>query len=95
MTRRLVLSYLGLALLILVLLEIPMAVLAARHEHGLTAGQAAREASGLAAVANEDIEHGHLADLTAIMAQYQSRTGEEVAIIDPAGTVIAVLGPRQ
>ena len=89
MTRRLVLSYLGLALLILVLLEIPMAVLAARHEHGLTAGQAAREASGLAAVANEDLEHGHLADLTAIMAQYQSRTGEEVAIIDPAGTVIA------
>ena len=89
MTRRLVLSYLGLALLILVLLEIPMAVLAARHEHGLTAGQAAREASGLAAVANEDLEHGHLADLTAIMAQYQSRTGEEVAIINPAGTVIA------
>ncbi len=89
MTRRLVLSYLGLALLILVLLEIPMAVLAARHEHGLTAGQAAREASGLAAVANEDLEHGHLAELTAIMAQYQSRTGEEVAITDPAGTVIA------
>ena len=89
MTRRLVLSYLGLALLILVVLEIPMAVLAARHEHGLTAGQATREASGLAAVASEDVEHGRLADLTAVMAQYQSRTGEEVAIIDPAGTVIA------
>lgn len=89
MTRRLVLSYLGLALLILVLLEIPLAVLGARHEHGLTAAQAAREASGLAAVAIEDLEHGRLADLTAVMAQYQSRTGEEVAIIDPAGTVIA------
>ncbi len=89
MTRRLVLSYLGLALLILVLLEIPMAVLAARHEHDLTAGQAAREASGLAAVANEDMEHGRLANLTAVMAQYQSRTGEEVAIINPAGRAIA------
>ena len=82
MTRRLVLSYLGLALLILVLLEIPMAVLAANHEHGLTASQAVREATGLAAVASDDVEHGRLADLTAIMAQYQSRTGEEVAIVN-------------
>jgi signal transduction histidine kinase len=89
MTRRLVLSYLGLALLILVLLEVPMAVLAARHEDHLTSGQAEREASGLAAVASEDLEHGRIADLTAIMAQYQTRTGEEVAIVNPAGTVIA------
>ena len=94
MTRRLVLSYLGLALLILVLLEIPMALLAARHEHDQTVGQAGREASGLAAVANDDVEHGRLADLSALMARYQSGTGEEIAIVNPAGQVDRVLGSR-
>ena len=72
-----------------VAVEIPMGLLAARHEHDQTAGQVAREATGLAAVANDDVEHGRLADLSVLMARYQSGTGEEVAIINPAGQVIA------
>jgi signal transduction histidine kinase len=92
MTRRLVLSYLGLALLILMVLEIPLAVLATRHEQDLSAGQVEAQASGLAAVASEDVEHGRAADLTAILAQYQSRTGQEVAILDPAGRLLAAAG---
>ena len=94
MTRRLVLSYLGLALLILVVLEIPLAVLAGRHEHDLTASQVEREASGLAAVTSEDVENGRIADLTAILARYHARTGEEIVVIGPAGQVVA-LGRRQ
>jgi len=93
MTRRLVLSYLGLAVLILVVLEVPLAVVAARHERNLTAGQVAVEASGMAAVASEDIEHGRTSDLAAIVSQYQARTGGEVAIIDPADQVIASSDP--
>ena len=89
MTRRLVLSYLGLALLILVMLEIPLGTLAARHERDLTASQAVREASGLAAVASEDVEHGRTADLTAILDRYYARTGGEVSVVDAAGQVIA------
>jgi signal transduction histidine kinase len=92
MTRRLVLSYLGLALLILVVLEIPLAVLAARHEQDMSASQAEAEASGLAAVASDDVEHGRIADLTALLGQYQSRTGQEVAIINPAGKTLAAAG---
>jgi signal transduction histidine kinase len=92
MTRRLVLSYLGLALLILVVLEIPLAVLVARHEQDLTAAAVEAQASGLAAVASDVVEHGRHTDLASILAQYQSRTGQEVAIIDPTGHTLASAG---
>jgi signal transduction histidine kinase len=89
MTRRLVLSYMGLALLILLILEIPLAVLAGRHERDLTASQVAREAVGLAAVASEDVEQGRTADLAAILDRYRARTGGEVTVVDAAGQVLA------
>ncbi len=89
MTRRLVLSYVGLALLILVMLEVPFGILAQRHERDMAASQAEREATGLAAVASEDVEHGRTADLAALVARYQSRTGGEVTVVDPAGNVSA------
>jgi signal transduction histidine kinase len=93
MTRRLVLSYVGVALLILVTLEIPFGILAQRHERDMAASQAEREATGLAAVASEDVEHGRTTDLAALVARYQSHTGGEVAIVDPAGRVLAASDP--
>ncbi len=92
MIRRLLLSYVGLALLILLLLEIPLAVLAARHEQDLAAAQVSTEAAGLAAVASEDVEHGRVGDLTTLLGRYQARTGGEVAIVGPTGSVIAASG---
>ncbi len=89
MTRRLVLSYLGLAFLILLVLEIPLAVLAGRHEQDLTASQVEREASGLAAVTSEDVENNQIADLNAILARYHARTGGEIFVVGPAGQVVA------
>jgi signal transduction histidine kinase len=89
MTRRLVLSYLGLAFLILLVLEIPLAVLAGRHEQDLTAGQVEREAAGLAAVTSEDVENGQLADLNAILGRYHARTGGEIFVISPRQQVLA------
>ncbi|MGH3471831.1 MAG: histidine kinase dimerization/phospho-acceptor domain-containing protein [Nocardioidaceae bacterium] len=89
MTRRLIVSYLGLALLILAVLEIPFAVLAQRHERDLTTNQAQREAAGLAAVVSEAVEHGHASDLGSISASYQARTGGEVSITDAAGRLVA------
>jgi signal transduction histidine kinase len=89
MTRRLLLSYLGLALLILLMLEIPLGALAARHERDQTLSQVVREATGLAAVASEDVEHGRTADLAALLQRYHARTGGEVSVVDAAGQVIA------
>ena len=89
MTRRLLLSYIGLALLILVLLEVPLAVLAQRHERDLSANQAAREAAGLAGLATEALEHERTADLTSMATAYRASTGGEVAIVAKNGTVLA------
>jgi signal transduction histidine kinase len=89
MTRRLVLSYVGVALFILVVLEIPFGILAQRHERDMAASQAEQQATGLAAVASEDVEHGLRSDLASLVARYQERTGGEVAVVDPAGQVVA------
>jgi signal transduction histidine kinase len=88
-TRRLVLSYVGMAIAILVLLEVPLAVLAARHERGLAGAQAEREATGLAVVAAENLEHGRSAELQSLVQRYRVDTGGEVAIVDPSGRVLA------
>jgi signal transduction histidine kinase len=89
MTRRLVLSYVGLAFLILILLEVPFGLLAQRHERDMAASQAEREATGLAAVASEDVEHHRTADLNAVIGRYQARAGGELVIVDPASHVLA------
>lgn len=89
MTRRLLVSYIGLALLILVMLEIPLAVVAQRHERDLSANQAAREAAGLAGLATEGLERERAGDLVALANTYRSSTGGEVAIVGRDGTVLA------
>ena len=61
MTRRLVVSYLAIAVLILLILEVPLATLAQRFERNLAISQAEREANGLVAVAVEDMEKDHKA----------------------------------
>lgn len=89
MTRRLLLSYLGLAVLILVVLEVPLAVLAARHERDLMAYQSAREAAGLAGLVSEDMEHLRVPELSTLATTYRNSTGGEVAIVAPSGALIA------
>jgi signal transduction histidine kinase len=87
-TRRLLLSYLGLAVLILVVLEVPLGILAQRHERSLSANQAAREAAGLAGLATEGLEHPQPAQLSSLATTYRSSTGGEVAILDATGTLV-------
>ena len=92
MTRRLLLSYLALALVILIGLEIPLAVLAQRHERDLSANQAAREAAGVAGLATESLEHGGGSELQSLATTYHSSTGGEVAIVGKNGAVLASAG---
>ena len=88
MTRRLLLSYLGLAVLILVVLEVPLGILAQRHERSLSANQAAREAAGLAGLATEGLEHPQPSQLSSLATTYRSSTGGEVAILDAKGKLV-------
>ena len=92
MTRRLLLSYLALALLILVMLEIPLAVLAQRHERDLSANQAAREAAGVAGLATEGMEQEKTSGLQSLATTYRASTGGEVSIIGTNGVVLASSG---
>ena len=89
MKRRLLFSYIGLAIVILAVLELPLAVLAARHDRALAAQAVEREATGLAVFASADIQSGRVGDLGALAARYKTQTGGEVAVFDPTGAVIA------
>ena len=89
MTRRLVLSYVGLAVLILACLEIPLGVLAARHERDLTVAQVERLASGLALVAAGDMEPGAVGNLASTVSQYQVETGGVVEVVSTGNQLVA------
>jgi signal transduction histidine kinase len=92
-TRRLLLSYMGMALLVLVVLETPLALLAQHHERGLSVSQAEREATGVAAVVAEDVEENRVAALSATVSSYQARTGGEVSVFRAGGTLVTSSKP--
>lgn len=92
MTRRLLLSYLVLALVVLVALEAPLAVLEASRARSAMVAQAERDATSLALVTAEDVEHGRVTEVNTIVHQYRVRTGGEVAVVGASGSVIAASG---
>ena len=89
MTRRLLLSYLGLAVLILLILEVPLATLAQRFERQLATNQIEKEANGLVALSSDDLSQSRRQQLQSVVSGYEAKTGGEVAVISAAGTVLA------
>jgi signal transduction histidine kinase len=85
MTRRLLLSYLALAVAILVVLEVPLAVLGARLERDVATSQGQKIATGLAIAAGEDFENQRQAGLATLALHYRQATGAEVTIVDSSG----------
>jgi signal transduction histidine kinase len=92
MTRRLVVSYLALALVVLVALEIPLAVLLSSHVYSSTLDEAERDATSLAVVTVLEVEHARYYEVGSILHEYEVRTGSNVAIVGPSGNVIASSG---
>ncbi len=96
MRRRLVLSYLVLATVVLLVLEIPLGVQSARRDRDQLAGQAQRDAQALAVLAGEDLEHPTGHDLGRLVSQYRAQaTGSEVAIVDAHGNYVVRLDPER
>ncbi|MFD8868184.1 sensor histidine kinase [Streptomyces sp. NPDC059590] len=89
MTRRLLFSYLGLALLVLAGLEIPLGVIYARAEVSRASQIVERDASMLAEVTEENIERGNLDALPDVIGDYATRTGGRVVVTDRTGIVLA------
>ncbi|MER8000855.1 ATP-binding protein [Streptomyces sp. NPDC095613] len=88
MTRRLLLSYLALALLVLAGLEIPLGYVYARGEVARASQNVERDAAMLAEVTEEDIEKGDLDDLPEVVGDYAARTGSRVVVTDKRGIVL-------
>ncbi|MFF7601284.1 sensor histidine kinase [Streptomyces mirabilis] len=88
MTRRLLLSYLGLALLVLAGLEIPLGYLYARGESSRFSQTVERDASMLAELAEENIEKGNTAELPRLVGDYAAETGGRVVVVDRLGAVL-------
>ncbi|UXY28229.1 sensor histidine kinase [Streptomyces sp. HUAS TT20] len=93
MTRRLLLSYLGLAILVLAGLEIPLGWIYARGEISRASQSVERDASMLAEVTEENIEKGNLDALPDVVGDYATRTGGHVLVTDKQGIVLADSDP--
>lgn len=93
MTRRLLLSYLGLAILVLAGLEIPLGWIYARGEMTRASQGVEHDASMLAEITEENIEEGNLEALPEVVGDYATRTGRHVVVTDRQGVVLADSDP--
>ena len=93
MTRRLLLGYLIAAVVVLLVLEIPLAIFYQQRETGRLIVDVERDATVLAAYYEEPLEKGTPARAAPADA-YAARTGVRVVVVDEAGTsVIDTAGP--
>ena len=93
MTRRLLLGYLITAVVVLLVLEVPLAIFYQQRETGRLAMDVERDATVLASYYEEPLEQGTPPNPTPAEA-YAKRTGVRVVVVDKAGTsLIDTAGP--
>jgi signal transduction histidine kinase len=86
--RRLVISYVTVAAVILLALEIPLWLVYARHEHDVAGVGVVHDATALASLADDGVEHRSTVDLKAVASHYRTAVTGDVEIVDRAGTVV-------
>ncbi len=90
MRRRLLASYLTLAAIVLLALEIPLAVTFARNERRDLTTKVERDAVAMASLSEDTLEQGtSTAGIAARAAQYGIDTGGRVVIVDTTGQAVA------
>ncbi len=87
MSRRLLVSYLALAIVVLALLEIPLGISYARNERHDLSADVERDAVALASLAEDSLEARTPvpASFVTIARRYQSDTGGRVVVVDAQG----------
>ena len=97
MSRRLLLSYLTLAVVVLALLEIPLGVSHARNQRRDLSANVERDAVAIASLAEDALERRLPAPpaLTAIARRYQDDTGGRVVVVDSRGRAIVDSSSRR
>ncbi|ANP53416.1 signal transduction histidine kinase [Streptomyces griseochromogenes] len=88
MTRRLLLSYLSLTLLVLLCLEVPFGYVYARGEMSRFTGNGQQAAGMLAEVLEEKVERRVAADVPEVVASFARRTGSHVIVVDDKGRLL-------
>jgi signal transduction histidine kinase len=84
MTKRLLLSYLTITVIVLVLLEVPLAVFYSQRERERIAAAVEHDAGVLATLYEDDLEAGRSLDQRPA-EEYQVRTGARVVVVDVSG----------
>lgn len=84
MTRRLLVGYLSVTVVVLLLLEIPLAVFYAQRERDRLTAEVEADASVIATIYEDALERGEPLDPAAAV-EYQRRTGARVVITDDEG----------
>jgi signal transduction histidine kinase len=83
-TRRLLLSYLAITVVVLVMLEVPLGIFYAQRERDRFTTDVERDASVIATIYEDDLERGQVPDPTAA-ERYSDRTGARVVVVDDGG----------
>ena len=91
MTRRLLLSYLAITIVVLVMLEVPLGIFYAQRERDRLTTDVERDASVIATIYEDDVELGRAPD-PAVAALYHQRTGARVVLVDDAGISLVDTG---
>jgi signal transduction histidine kinase len=95
-TRRLLFTYLSLAVVVLAALEIPLGVANARNERRTLTAKIERDATAVASLAESTLERDRTANLPAIRAlaaRYARDTGGRVVIVDRRGASLVDSSP--
>ncbi len=91
MIRRLLLGYLGLALVVLVALEVPLGIQNARTERRDLEAKIEHDATSLASIAQTGLRHpstAQLAAVAAIAANYARESGGRVVVVNRRGVAL-------
>ena len=95
MTRRLLLSYLIVAAIVLLILEVPLAFFYEQRENARLGVYVERDATALASYYEDALEQGDRLD-PAYATRYAARTGARVVIVNKAGiSLVDTAGPAQ
>ena len=89
MSRRLVLSYLGITVFVMLVLEIPLGITFARRAEENLYADIERDARVLATAVEDRLEAGSGDDPTQAVADYAADTGGRAIVVDSAGIAIA------
>src|SRR4051794_36917836 len=96
MSRRLLLSYLSLTLVVLAVLEVPLGVTYGRNERRDLEAKVERDAVTVASLSEGVLEHRGeitLAALQGVADRYRADTGGRVVVVDRRGRLVADSAP--